>query len=106
MERTRKLIVLPSDVGWSDLGTWPALRGVLPRDEDGNVWILPRGGKTESIDAKNLIVRSKKKFVAAIGVEDVILVETDDALLICSIADAEKIGEMVKSLGKNDSRLL
>lgn len=106
MERTRNLIVLPADVGWSDLGTWPALRTVLPRDEDGNVWILPRGGKTESIDAKNLIVRSNKKFVAAVGVEDVIIVETDDALLICSIADAEKIGEMVKRLGEKGGRFL
>ncbi len=106
MEKTRNLIVLPADVGWSDLGTWPALRGVLPRDEAGNVWMLPKGGETESIDAKNLIVRSNKKFVAAIGVEDVIIIETDDALLICSIADAEKIGEMVKNLGRGDARFL
>ena len=106
MEKSRKLIVLPADVGWSDLGTWPAIRGVLPRDEDGNVWILPKGGKTEAIGAKNLIVRSNKKFVAAIGVEDVIVVETDDALLICSIEDAEKIGEMVKNLGPDGARFL
>ena len=106
MERTRKLIVLPAEVGWSDLGTWPALRGVLPRDEAGNVWILPRGGGTESIDAKNLIVRSNKKFVAALGVEDLIVVETDDALLICSVENAEKIGEMVKNLGGKGGRFL
>lgn len=104
MERTRNLIVLPADVGWSDLGTWPALRGVLPRDEAGNVWILPKGGRTESIDAKNLIVRSNKKFVAALGVEDVIVVETDDALLICSSENAEKIGEMVKNLKEGNAR--
>ena len=68
--------------------------------------MLPRGGETESIDAKNLIVRSNKKFVAAIGVENIIIIETDDALLICSIADAEKIGEMVKNLGRGDARFL
>ena len=106
MERTRRLIVLPAEVGWSDLGTWPALRGVLPRDEAGNVWILPKGSRTESIDAKNLIVRSNKKFVAALGVEDLIVVETDDALLICPVADAEKIGEMVKNLGGKGGRFL
>ncbi len=106
MERTRRLIVLPADVGWSDLGTWPALRGVLPRDEAGNVWMLPKGGKTESIDAKNLIVRSNKKFIAALGVEDVIVVETDDALLICSVENAEKIGKMVKNLGQKGGRFL
>ncbi len=104
MEKTRKLIVLPADVGWSDLGTWPALRGALPRDEAGNVWMLPKGGKTESIGAKNLIVRSNKKFVAAVGVEDVIVVETDDALLICSAENAEKIGEMVRNLGRGNAR--
>ena len=106
MEKTRRLIVLPADVGWSDLGAWPALRGVLPRDEAGNVWILPKGGKTESIDAKNLIVRSNKKFVAALGVEDLIVVETDDTLLICSAKDAEKIGELVKNLGRGDAKFL
>lgn len=106
IERTRRLIVLPAEVGWSDLGTWPALRGVLPRDEAGNVWILPKGGETESIDAKNLIVRSNKKFIAAIGVEDLIVVETDDALLICPVADAEKIGEMVKNLRLQGGLLL
>ena len=106
MEKSRKLIVLPADVGWSDMGAWPALRGVLPRDEDGNVWILPGGGESESIDAKNLIIRSNKKFVAAVGVEDLIVVETEDALLICSVADAEKIGEMVKQHGKKGGRFL
>lgn len=106
MERTRRLIVLPADVGWSDLGTWPALRDALPRDEDGNVWILPKGGKVESIGAKNLIVRSNKKFVAALGVEDLIVVETDDALLICPVAEAGNIGEMVKNLKGKDARFL
>ena len=106
MEKTRHLIVLPADVGWSDLGTWPALRGALPCDETGNVWILPKGGETKTIDAKNLIVRSNKKFVAAVGVEDVIVVETDDALLICSTSNAEKIGEMVKDLAEKGGRFL
>ena len=106
MEKSRRLIVLPSDFGWSDLGAWPALRGVLPRDDAGNVWILPKGSRTESIEARNLIVRSNKKFVAALGVEDVIVVETDDALLICSMADAEKIGEMLKNIGTDGARFL
>ena len=106
MEKTRGLIVLPADVGWSDLGTWPALRDALPRDEAGNVWILPKGGEAKTIEAKNLIVRSNKKFVAALGVEDLIVVETADALLICSVENAEKIGEMVKNLKGKDARFL
>ncbi len=104
MEKTRNLIILPADIGWSDLGSWPALRGVLPRDEAGNLWILPRGGKTKSLDARNLIVRSNKKFVAAIGVENIILIETDDALLICSSENAQKIGEMVKNLDQENTK--
>ena len=104
MEKTRRLIVLPADVGWSDLGTWPALRDALPRDEAGNVWILPKGGEAKTIEAKNLIVRSNKKIVAAVEVEDLIVVETDDALLICSVENAEKIGEMVKNLGRGNAR--
>ncbi len=106
MEKTRNLIVLPAEVGWSDLGSWPAIRGVLPRDEAGNLWMLPQGGKTKSIDARNLIVRSNKKFVAAIGVENLILIETDDALLVCSITDAQKIGEMIKNLDQENTKFL
>lgn len=101
MEKTRGLVVLPADIGWSDLGAWPALQGVLPRDEAGSIWMLPKGSKTKAIDARNLIVRSSKQFVAAIGVEDIIVVETDDALLICSSENAQRIGEMVKSLSQN-----
>ena len=100
MEKARGLIVLPADVGWSDLGAWPALRDVLPRDEDGSLWMLPGGAKTKSIDSRNLIVRSNKRLVAAIGVEDIILVETEDALLVCSSENAQRIGEMVKSLNQ------
>ncbi len=98
MEKARGIVVLPADIGWSDLGSWPALREVLPRDEAGNLWMLPKGSKTKIIDAQNLIVRANKSFIAAIGVEDIILVETEDALLICSSENAQQVGQMIKNL--------
>ncbi len=106
MEKARGLLVLPAEVGWSDLGTWPALRDALPRDAAGSLWMLPGGSETKSVDSRNLIVRSGKPFVAAIGVQNLIVVETEDAMLICSAECAHQIGEMVKSLRRENPQFL
>lgn len=106
MEKARGLLVLPAEVGWSDLGTWPALRDALPRDAAGSLWMLPGGSETRAVDARNLIVRSDKRLVAAIGVQDLIVVETEDAMLICATECAHQIGAMVESLRRENSRFL
>ena len=100
MERARGLIVLPADMGWDDVGNWTALRRVLPLDGAGNVWILPKGGSILAEDARGLIVRSSKPLVAAVGVEDLIVIESEDALLICRADRAQAVGDIVGRLGK------
>lgn len=98
MERARNLLVLPAEIGWSDVGSWPALRGVLPLDGKGNLWMLPRGAAAHAEDAEGLIVRSAKPLVAALGVRDLIVVETEDALFLCRSDRAQSVGDLVKSL--------
>lgn len=98
MERARGLIVLPADIGWNDVGSWSALRNILPLDDNENLWILPRGGSAHAENARGLIVRSSKPLVAALGVSDLVVVETDDALLICRTESAQSVGQMIKTL--------
>jgi mannose-1-phosphate guanylyltransferase len=98
MEKGRGLIVLPADMGWDDVGSWTALRSVLPLDGAGNVWILPEGGSVLAEDARGLIVRSSKSLVAAVGVENLIVIESDDALLICRADRAQSVGDIVRQL--------
>jgi len=100
MESARDLIVLPADMGWDDVGSWTALRGVLPLDGAGNIWIVPEGGHVHAEETRGLIVRTTKPLVAAIGVEDLIVIESGDALLLCRASSAQSVGELVKKLGK------
>ena len=85
-------------MGWDDVGSWTALRRVLPLDGAGNVWILPKGGSILAEDARGLVVRSSKPLVAAVGVEDLIVIESEDALLICHADRAQAVGDIVRRL--------
>ncbi len=98
MERARGLAVLPADIGWDDVGSWPALRDVLPVDGEGNLWMLPKGAAVHAEDASGLIVRSTKPLVAALGVEDLIVIETDEVLFLCRADRAQSVGDLVNAL--------
>jgi mannose-1-phosphate guanylyltransferase len=73
MERTADAVAVQTDPGWSDVGTWQALWAVSPRDGDGNVAI----GDVHLYDAGGCYVRAEKRHVTAIGVQDLVIVETD-----------------------------
>jgi mannose-1-phosphate guanylyltransferase len=101
MEQTNKRIVIPVDLGWSDVGGWKSLYDISSKDEKGNVL----GENIEAIDAKNCLVKSDK-FVALIGVENLIVVDTDDALLITTSDKSEKVKDIYSSLLNNNSSKL
>jgi len=99
-EHASNLYCIPADFGWSDLGSWAALyehraqiRGKA--DEDANVI---EGLDAVALDAKGNYIYAPKKFVAAVGVEDLVVVETDDALLITTRDRAQDVGKVVKHL--------
>jgi len=86
--------VLPADVGWSDIGSWAAVYELLARAEDENV----SAGEFAAIDASGNFLWSPKKFVAAVGVRDLVVVETRDALLIVPRGRAQDVGKVVQWL--------
>ena len=89
---TPSVFVLPAEVGWSDIGSWAAVYELLASKPGENV----SAGKFKTIDANGNFFWSPKKFVAAVGVQDLVVVETEDALLICPRERAQDVGKIVK----------
>ena len=94
MERTRHAAVVPCDPGWSDVGSWASLWDIAPKDGAGNASV----GPVALLDAKRSYVRSEGILTAVIGLEDVILVVTDDAVLACPRDRAQDVKRMVEQL--------
>ncbi len=89
-----RVFMLPAKVGWSDIGSWAAVYELLARGKGENV----SAGDSFALDATGNFLWSPKKFVTAIGIRDLIVVETDDALLLCPRDRAQDVGKVVKWL--------
>jgi mannose-1-phosphate guanylyltransferase len=96
MEKAKNTLVIPADFGWSDVGSWDALWEVSDKDEQG-IAARNREGLI-SVNSRNSLVFSPKKLVALVDVEDLIVVETDDALLICKRGASQEVKKVVEKL--------
>jgi mannose-1-phosphate guanylyltransferase len=97
-----RVFVIPAEVGWSDIGSWAAVYELLAKQTGENVF----GGAGHALDATGNFLWSPSKFVAAIGVRDLVLVETPDALLICPRDRAQEVARIVKWLEQQKLRKL
>ena len=94
MEKAQEIYVLPASFGWSDLGTWGALRGLLPQDKSGNATV---GADVRLYESKNCIVHtSEEKRVVIQGLDGYIIAEKDNTLLICKLDEEQRIKEFSK----------
>jgi mannose-1-phosphate guanylyltransferase len=89
-----KVFVIPAEVGWSDIGSWAAVYELLAKQKNENVL----SGPGHTIDAEGNLLWSPTKFVAAIGVRDLVVVETPDALIIVPRDRAQDVSKLVKFL--------
>ncbi len=98
-EQLSGLFCIPADFGWNDLGSWTALHehklAAKKSARDGNV--VESAGHV-ALDAASNYIHAPRKFVAALGVKDLVIVETDDALLITTLARSQDVGKIVKHL--------
>ena len=94
MEKARNVVVLPSRFGWSDIGAWKAVAEQLPADVDGNTTV----GDAMLVDAKNTHVQSDDRLVAAVGVENLLVVDTADAVLVAHKDASQQVKEIVTRL--------
>jgi mannose-1-phosphate guanylyltransferase/mannose-6-phosphate isomerase len=99
MEKTRDAVMVPLDAGWSDVGSWAALHEVLPADEAGNV----TRGDVLLEDTRGCYVHADSRLVAALGLDDVVIVETADAVLVApkhKVQDVKKLVSRIKAAGR------
>ena len=97
MEKTRDAMVVPLDAGWSDVGSWSSLCDALPSDEQGNVLT----GDVLVHDVQDCYVHSTSRLVAAVGMEDHVIVETKDAVLVAPKDRVQDVKELVNLLKKS-----
>jgi mannose-1-phosphate guanylyltransferase/mannose-6-phosphate isomerase len=97
MEHTRHAVVVPADIGWSDVGSWSALWEVLDADAQGNVL----RGDIYTDGVTNSLIRAESRMVAVVGLSDLVVVETDDAVLVAHKDQVQKVKQIVEHLKKN-----
>ena len=95
IERAEKVATIEADIEWGDIGSWAALTDVLPADEAGNLL----SGDVVAIDVENTTVYGPEgKVVALVGVENLVVVDTEDALLVCKKGEAQRVKEVLERL--------
>ena len=98
LEKSKNVAVLPVEMEWSDLGSWESIYQVSEKDAQGNVL----RGNVISHDTHNSLIFSSKKLVTSIGVDNLIIVETDDALLVCDMKRSQDVKKLVETLKRED----
>jgi mannose-1-phosphate guanylyltransferase len=101
MEKSSKVKVVPSNIDWSDVGSFDSLYNELPKDENGNT----KNSNHISIDSRNNLIYGNEKKIATIDIEDLIIVDTSDALLISKKGSSQKVKNVVAKLKKQKSEL-
>jgi mannose-1-phosphate guanylyltransferase len=103
MEQAKDVAIIPVSIGWTDVGSWGSLLTLLPADSDGNIIVGPHVG----LNTRDTLAFSDKRLIATIGVQGLVIVDTDDAVLVCPKDQEQAVRELVDTLKrKGYSRLL
>ena len=105
MEKADDVVVLPAKgLGWNDIGSWESIYDVVEEDENGNVHINCR---TLHLDSNGVLSCSenKDKMIITVGMKDVVVVETDKAVMVCPKHDTQRVKEIVQYLKDNNLEL-
>lgn len=99
MEHTRAVLVIPVDIDWNDVGSFKSLEDVFPKDKDNNI---VKAEKYEEIESEGNIIINKEndKIIATIGLEDIVIVNTKDALLVCHKEKSQEIKKILTKIKK------
>jgi mannose-1-phosphate guanylyltransferase / mannose-6-phosphate isomerase len=104
MEKTDKGVVLPLDAGWNDVGSWLALWSVTKKDANGNAI----SGDVLTVKTQNSFIFSEDRLVTVIGVDDLVVIETKDAVMVVSkdkVQDVNQLVSQLKTLGRSETQL-
>jgi mannose-1-phosphate guanylyltransferase len=92
MEKAENVLMIPADFGWDDLGTWASMFQVWPKDDQDNAY----QGEIVALDSRQNVVFSRLKLCVLLGVNDLVVVDTEDALLVCSVHKAQDVGKILE----------
>jgi mannose-1-phosphate guanylyltransferase/mannose-6-phosphate isomerase len=98
MEKAESVVVVPADLNWSDVGTWEAFYNLVAKDSRGNAVV----GRAEDLDSRNCLVFAQNRLVATIGLEDVVVVDTVDASLVCHRDRVQDVKNLVERLNSQN----
>ncbi len=98
MEKTKLGTVLPLNVGWSDIGSWKSLWDISKKNNDGNYI----NGRVIAEKSKNCFLKSEQRLIIGIGIENLIVVDTNDAILVASKDQSQNVGKIVKRLSSSE----
>lgn len=100
MEKAETVFVVPGEFGWNDVGSWRAVYDLREKNEQGNVI---QSELAKLVDSKNNLVHSENdKIIALVGVENLAVVETEDAILVCNLDKSQGVKQIVESLKENE----
>ncbi len=94
MERANDVVVIPADIGWNDVGCWTSVASLSAADGDGNVL----QGEHAVVDCQDTFVHSSGRLVAALGLRGMVVIETEDAVLVCPKERAQEVKKIVQKL--------
>lgn len=94
MEKAEHIYTIPGTFGWDDVGSWLAVERIQKTNEYGNVV----RGNVITVDTHNCIIQGSRKLIATVGLEDIVVVDTDDATLICAKDDTNNIKKVIENL--------
>lgn len=100
MEKSQRVAVLPIDVGWSDVGSWATLLDLLPNNAENNVVV----GEHVGVDTQSSLLYSPNRLIATVGLTDMIVVDTEDVILVCPKSRAQEVKHLVEALKQNNKR--
>ena len=98
LEKSKKVSVVPVEMEWSDLGSWESIYQVSEKDSNKNVI----RGNVIAHETNNSLIFSSKKLVTSVGVDNLIIIETDDALLVCDMKKSQDVKKLVETLKSED----
>lgn len=99
LEKSSNVALVPCDIGWSDVGSWDAIHDIADKDARGNAI----QGAAIALDCHNTLIRGGKRIIAAIGLEDLCVVETPDAILIAKRGQTQRVREVVAALASRQA---
>ncbi|HUW24315.1 MAG TPA: sugar phosphate nucleotidyltransferase [Patescibacteria group bacterium] len=102
-EKAGNLLLVPGDFTWSDIGDWKVVYDLKEKDADRNVVeVFGKDGWHMGIETKNCLVEAENRLIATVGVSDLVIVETKDAILVCAKDKAQDVKKIVNSLKEKE----